>query len=174
MHTAGATQAPRAGVVLGTHRWQRVCVQRRALHLLAQYGVVVVPTLPILRLAGMLPRATDRGYRSLPAIRCIAYRGVGPRHQPAQQAEHYDEQNPNLVEKMPHELILPCSGPVVKILHSSCLFFFGFSLEIPFTLFFRPRNSSLTLCVWSKVKGKKACRSAVRQALSSDFELIRS
>lgn len=115
MHTAGATQAPRAGVVLGTHRWQRVCVQRRALHLLAQYGMVVVPTLPILRLAGMLPRATDRGYRSLPAIRCIAYRGVGPRHQPAQQAEHYDEQNPNLVEKMPHELTLPCSGPAVKL-----------------------------------------------------------
>lgn len=129
MHTAGATQAPRAGVVLGTHRWQRVCVQRRALHLLAQYGMVVVPTLPILRLAGMLPRATDRGYRSLSAICCIAYRGVDPRHQPAQQADHRDEQNPNLVEKMPHEPILPCSGHAVKIFHLSCLFSFGNSFH---------------------------------------------
>ena len=159
MHTAGATQAPRAGVVLGTHRWQRVCVQRRALHLLAQYGMVVVPTLPILRLAGMLPRATDRGYRSLPAIRCIAYRGVGPRHQPAQQAEHYDEQNPNLVEKMPHELILPCSGPAVKILHSSCLFFFGNSFH---SVLPPPEFEPYALCVveGQRKKGLPQCCAA--------------
>ena len=69
--------------------------------------MVVVPPLPILRAVGMLPSATDRSYRSLPAIRRIAHRGIHPRQQPAQQAAQRDEQNPNLVEKLPHGLTLP-------------------------------------------------------------------
>lgn len=138
MHTAGATQAPRAGVVLGTHRWQRVCVQRRALHLLAQYGVVVMPAFPIPRAPGMTIPTTDRSYCSLSAVYSIAHRSIHSRHQSAQQADQRDEQNPNPVENMLHVFTLPRPARPVKNFYSSCLFF----LEIPFTLFFRPRNSS--------------------------------